>query len=309
MKRKGFTLMELIATMAILSILALIIIPNFLQYIPEAGTVQCQSNKEAILLKYEYAIQRDNRKMHDNLYGDNEQGYQRLEAIQTSVLEEMTKQVHCSKDGVYSIEDESTINISLIRVQCSKHDDDAISEESKMYNEIVNGIYKSIDACLANEEEADIKACLKNAYGADAFDYVRDKPWIAANLYKDENIIPIIKKFFGGEYPLLNKDLFDTSVNISTKPNDVLYIRPKVLQSNQKDVILFASTSEVGWAAKAVYIEGKWYKSSTYTTSYNGTKILKDITIASQNLSVDYFKQQINIGELIPINKPYPSDS
>lgn len=312
LNKNGFTLMELIITIAIMAILLFIAVPAFVEYLPDTTKMMCEKNRETIMAKYDYAVSNYNRRMHTELYDEtnivNDKRKPILADIQKKVFEDLGTTLSCPKDGKYVIFDEFTIAGHVKHVNCSIHDEDNRTAEEIMLDKIRVDIYEVNESCkIPNSNDYDT-ACLNNFYGDGFF---TGKQISSSNLYKDQTIGKYLYKAYGGTWPKLDPSMFDTiEVFEQVKLGD-LFIRPKYLQSGTQDLVLFASNRNYddGWdEVRAIYYDGQWYKTSA-VSKHPSTGVITPgkigITTYKTTASID---ADITAGKLIPIEQAYDKD-
>lgn len=309
LNKNGFTLMELIITIAIMAILLFIAVPAFVEYLPDTTKMMCEKNRETIMAKYDYEVSNYNRRMHTEIYDEtniiSEDRKLILADIQKKVFEGLGTTLSCPKDGKYVIFDEFTIAGHVKHVNCSIHDEDNRTAEEIMLDKIRVDIYEVNESCKIPKSNDYETACLNKFYGDSFFTGMKIS---SSNLYKDEIIGKYLFNAYDKNWPKLDSSMFDTINEFNNVKLDDLFIRPKYLKQGTKDLVLFASNrnSFDNWdGARAVYYNGYWYKSSA-VSKHTSTGVITPGKIIIPNYTTpESLDNAIKNGTLIPIEAPY----
>lgn len=316
LNKNGFTLMELIITIAIMAILLFIAVPAFVEYLPDTTKMMCEKNRETIMAKYDYEVSNYNRRMHTEIYDEtniiSEDRKLILADIQKKVFEGLGTTLSCPKDGKYVIFDEFTIAGHVKHVNCSIHDEDNRTAEEIMLDAIKVDLHNDMETCRIKDTNNFSVVCLNKYYGEKYFkEFAADGKINASNLFKDQVVGKIFFDKYKGSWPELDPSMFDTIKEFDKVELSKLYIRPKYLKQGTQDIVLFASNkndSESWDGARAVYYNGHWYKTSA-VSQHPSTGIITPGKIIIPNYTTpESLDKAIADGNLIPIEQAYDKD-
>lgn len=236
-RKKGFSLIEIVVVMVILGILAAIFIPSMIGYIDNSKRKKCQIQRldMATYFKAAYAYDKELSKCADMLEIDQylkSSGYD-------SLVEYMQANKYC--------EEEETV--------CP------VYGEKYGYQFSLNGYNMSIAfTCPCEDSFIGYVNLAKKV----AEDFIKDKK----PAYSREELIKKVYEENGGLLKV-NKSYTDSMSGVSDKDKNNMYWRPYTLKkNNQTDgVVLYASvgdnSSHSTWTAYALYYNGNVYYPSS----------------------------------------------